>query len=103
MKQIEYLQLNSQNFYTNHAKDVNESLTFTYSAVVNEKAINDSNTSTNKAEVSYGNDPEHLTTGAPSEVKVLTHTLKSIKLMNKINHYLALNLLYIEIMLIVIN
>ena len=64
------------NFYTNHAKDANESLTFTYSAVVNEKAINDSNTSTNKAEVSYGNDPEHLTTGAPSEVKVLTHTLK---------------------------
>ena len=65
-----------KNFYTNHAKDANESLTFTYSAVVNEKAINDSNTSTNKAEVSYGNDPEHLTTGAPSEVKVLTHTLK---------------------------
>ena len=57
-------------------KDANESLTFTYSAVVNEKAINDSNTSTNKAEVSYGNDPEHLTTGRPSEVKVLTHTLK---------------------------
>ena len=64
------------NFYTNHAKDANESLTFTYSAVVNEKAINDTNTSTNKAEVSYGNDPDHLTTGAPSEVKVLTHTLK---------------------------
>ena len=62
--------------YTNHAKDANESLTFTYSAVVNEKAINDTNTSTNKAEVSYGNDPDHLTTGAPSEVKVLTHTLK---------------------------
>lgn len=65
-----------KNFYTNHAKDANESLTFTYSAVVNEKAINDTNTSTNKAEVSYGNDPDHLTTGAPSEVKVLTHTLK---------------------------
>ena len=65
-----------KNFYTNHAKDANESLTFTYSAVVNEKAINDTNTSTNKAEVSYGNDPNHLTTGAPSEVKVLTHTLK---------------------------
>lgn len=64
------------NFYTNHAKDANESLTFTYSAVVNEKAINDTNTSTNKAEVSYGNDPDHLTTGDPSEVKVLTHTLK---------------------------
>ena len=76
MKQIEHLQLTFNNFYTNHAKDANESLTFTYSAVVNEKAINDSNTSTNKAEVSYGNDPEHLTTGAPSEVKVLTHTLK---------------------------
>ena len=65
-----------KNFYTNHAKDANESLTFTYSAVVNEKAINDTNTSTNKAEVSYGNAPDHLTTGAPSEVKVLTHTLK---------------------------
>lgn len=26
-----------KNFYTNHAKDANESLTFTYSAVVNEK------------------------------------------------------------------
>ena len=65
-----------KNFYTNHAKDANESLTFTYSAVVNEKAINDTNTSTNRAEVSYGNDPDHLTTGAPSEVKVLTHTLK---------------------------
>ena len=65
-----------KNFYSNHAKDANESLTFTYSAVVNEKAINDTNTSTNKAEVSYGNDPDHLTTGAPSEVKVLTHTLK---------------------------
>ena len=63
------------NFYTNHAKDANESLTFTYSAVVNEKAINDKNTSTNKAEVSYGNDPDKLTKGA-SEVKVLTHTLK---------------------------
>ena len=68
-----------KNFYTNHAKDANESLTFTYSAVVNEKAINDTNTSTNKAEVSYGNDPDHLTTGAPSEVKVLTHTLKITK------------------------
>ena len=65
-----------KNFYTNHAKDANESLTFTYSAVVNEKAINDTNTSTNKAEVSYGNNPDHLTTGGPSEVKVLTHTLK---------------------------
>ena len=63
-------------FYDKHAKDANESLTFTYSAVVNEKAINDTNTSTNKAEVSYGNDPDHLTTGDPSEVKVLTHTLK---------------------------
>lgn len=63
-------------FYAKHAKDANESLTFTYSAVVNEKAINGTNTSTNKAEVSYGNDPEHLTTGDTSEVKVLTHTLK---------------------------
>ena len=63
-------------FYAKHVKDANESLTFTYSAVVNEKAINGTNTSTNKAEVSYGNDPEHLTTGDPSEVKVLTHTLK---------------------------
>lgn len=63
-------------FYAKHAKDANESLTFTYSAVVNEKAINDTNTSTNKAEVSYGNNPGNLTKGDPSEVKVLTHTLK---------------------------
>lgn len=71
------------NFYTNHAKDANESLTFTYSAVVNEKAINDTNTSTNKAEVSYGNDPNNLTKGNPSDVKVLTHTLKINKVDEK--------------------
>lgn len=63
-------------FYAKHAKDANESLTFTYSAVVNEKAINDTNTSINKAEVSYGNNPGNLTNGDPSEVKVLTHTLR---------------------------
>ena len=38
IKQIEIFTVEFKNFYTNHAKDANESLTFTYSAVVNEKA-----------------------------------------------------------------
>ena len=62
------------NFYTNHKADADKEMIFTYTATINKDALTVDKT-TNKANVEYGNDPDHLTKGTPDSATVVTHKL----------------------------
>ncbi len=61
-------------FYTNHKADADKEMIFTYTATINENAVK-VDTTTNTANVEYGNDPDHLTNGTPDSATVVTHKL----------------------------
>lgn len=60
--------------FIKYKDQTNEPIVFTYEATLNENAVSKDPT-TNTANVEYGNDPDHLTQGAPDTVVVKTHTL----------------------------
>ncbi len=60
--------------FITYAQKANEIITFEYEAILNENALTNSPT-TNKANISYGNDPDNLTNGTPDTVNVWTHDL----------------------------
>ena len=61
--------------FINYSNKADETITFTYEAVLNEQAI-DENHETNTAKVQYGNDPNQLETSEPDTVNIHTYELK---------------------------